>query len=135
MADGYALSLQSAVVAALKADAGVSALVGGRVYGTPPQSAVRPFVGVGGFIPRPVRSSCGAAARVEFSIEASSRSVSSGTEATRCAEAVVAALDDAPLSLSGFALVYLHWQGQDVTRDKDGTGHTAVILFEALLDG
>ena len=41
MPDSYALALQKALVTALKADAGITALVGARVYDQPPQSAAR----------------------------------------------------------------------------------------------
>ncbi|MCZ4351533.1 DUF3168 domain-containing protein [Roseovarius aestuarii] len=136
MADGYALALQKSLVSALKADAGVTALVSGRVYDEPPQKAKRPYVRIGVIAPRPLRSSCASAAAVTFGIEAHSRPVTSGrVEATRCAEAVVAALDTAALTVTGFTLVQLHWQAQSVDQDTDGKSYTAITAFSAILDG
>jgi len=136
MADGYALAVQKSAVAALKAHSGVSGLVGARVYDQPPQSATRPYIRIGGIQPRPLRSDCASAATVTFGIEAHSRPVTSGrVDATRCAEAIVSALDGAALVVSGFTLVQLHWLAQDVTQDSDGEGYTAVVAFSAILDG
>lgn len=136
MADGYALALQKSAVAALKADAAITALVGTRVYDQPPQSAQRPYIRIGGIEPRPLRSDCGRAATITFGIEAHSRPVTSGrVEATKCAEAIVAALESAPLAVTGFTLVQLHWLTQDVGQDSDGQSYTAIVAFSAILDG
>ena len=136
MADGYALALQKALVATLKTDAGVAALVGERVYDQPPQSATRPFIRIGGIEPRPVRTDGKSASSITFGIEAHSRPVTSGrVEATRCAEAIEAALNDAALTVAGFEMVQLHWQAQTVSQDSDGQSYTAIAAFTTLLDG
>lgn len=135
MADGYALALQKALVVALKGDAGVSALVGARVYDEPPQDATRPYIRLGGIQPRPLRSDCGNAATVTFGIEAHSRPVSGRVEATRCAEAAAAALDGVTLTVTGYTMVQLHWLTQDVTQDADGQSYTAISAFSTILDG
>lgn len=136
MADGYALALQKALVAALKADPACLALVGGRVYDEPPQDAIRPFLRIGGMQPRAVRSDCGRAANVTFGIEAASRPLASGrVEATRCADAVQVAIDGAALVVAGFQVVQLHWQTTTVAQDVDGKSYTAIIAFTVLLDG
>jgi hypothetical protein len=136
MADGYALALQKALVAALKADAGIAALVGTRVYDQPPQSATRPYIRIGGIEPRLVRTDGKKAGGLTFGIEAHSRPLTSGrVEATRCAEAIVAALDDAALTVSGYTMVQIHWQTQTVAQDSDGQSYTAIAAFTTLLDG
>ncbi|KZY05269.1 MULTISPECIES: DUF3168 domain-containing protein [unclassified Sulfitobacter] len=136
MADGYALALQKALVGALKADAGASTIVGGRIYDQPPQDAVRPFIRIGGIQPRPLRTDGKSAGSITFAVEAHSRPSKSGrVEATRCAEAVVKALDEAALTVTGFTLVQLQWITQEVTQDSDGKSYTAVIAFSAILDG
>lgn len=136
MARGYALALQAALIATLNADADIVALVGARVYDEPPQKAQRPYIRIGGIEPRPLRSDCGRAATVTFGIEAHSRPDTSGRgEATKCAEAIVAALDEAPLTVADFTVVQLHWLTQDVTRDADGKGYTAIAAFSTILDG
>ncbi|MFU1606593.1 DUF3168 domain-containing protein [Sulfitobacter pontiacus] len=136
MADGYALALQAALVTALKADAGVAALVSTRVYDQPPQSATRPYIRIGGIEPRPLRTDGKSAANLTFGIEAHSRPVTSGrVEATRCAEAIVTALNEAALAVTGYDTVQVHWQTQTVDQDSDGQSYTAIVAFTALLDG
>lgn len=136
MADGYALALQKALIVALKADATLSALVGTRVYDQPPKSALRPYVRIGGIEPRPIRTDGKAAANLTFGVEAHSRPIKSGrVEATKCAEAIVAALDEATLNVAGFEVVQVHWQTQTVAQDNDGESYTAIVAFTALLDG
>src|SRR5690606_3291118 len=120
MADSYALALQKGVVAALKANAGVSALVGARVYDEPPQKPVLPYIRLGNIVPRPLRTDGKQAARVNFGIEVHSRPDAGRVEATQIAEAVVAALDEAPVTVAGLALVYLFWITTTVGRADDG---------------
>lgn len=137
MADGYALALQKGVVAALKADAGVSALVGTRVYDEPPQGVTMPYIRLGNIEPRPLRTDCGAASEVVFGVEVHSRPVAGRVEATQIAEAVVAALDEqeSAVTVTGFDLVSLFWLTQTVGRADDGESYLAIIAFEALIDG
>ncbi|MEH6391119.1 MAG: DUF3168 domain-containing protein [Sulfitobacter sp.] len=136
MADGYALALQRALVTALKVDAGVVSLVSTRVYDQPPQSAERPYIRIGGIEPRPLRTDGKKSANLTFGIEAHSRPLTSGrVEATRCAEAIVAALDESALAVTGYDTVQVHWQTQTVAQDSDGQSYTAIVAFTALLDG
>jgi len=136
MADSYALALQKALVAALKSDAGVAALVGARVYDRPPQKPTRPYLQIGGILPRPLRTSEKSAARVTFSIEAHSRNVAGRVEATQCTEAVVSALDETTeLNVTGFSVVFVRWLTQEIEPDQDGISHTGIAVFETVLDG
>jgi hypothetical protein len=135
MADGYALALQKALVTRLKSYAGTSGLVGVRVYDEPPQKAQRPFIRIGGIVVTPLRSSCGDDATVTFGIEAHSRPNSGRVEATRCAEAVVAALDGFALSVAGFTTVTMEFRTQTVGQDSDGKSYTAIIAFTTILGG
>jgi hypothetical protein len=131
----YALALQRSLVAALKADAGCAALVAGRVYDQPPQDATRPFLGIGTIVQRPLRSDCGTAATLTFSIEASSRPITSGrVEATQCGNAVQAALDGAALAVDGLTVVQLHWITTTVEREADGKSYSAIVAFSVILD-
>jgi len=135
MADGPALSLQAGLVAALKADSAVAALVGTRVYDEPPQGVTFPYIRIGNVDAEPFRDSCAKAWSIVFSIEGHSRPVSGRVEATRLAEAVVDALDEqeTDLTVTGFNLEWLYWLTQAVTRNADGESYTAVIAFEASL--
>lgn len=134
MADGYALSLGKALIDWLRADAGVSGLVSNRIYDEPPQSAARPFVRINDIEPRPLRADCVTASNIVFSLEAHSRPNSGRVEATRCAEAVVAALDSQDIPVEGHNLTKLHWITQTVSQDDDGEGYTAIIVFDCILE-
>lgn len=137
MADGYAFALQKGLVRALKADAGVAAIVGFRVYDEPPENVTFPYIRLGGIEPRPLRTDGRAAARVTFSIEVHSRPVGGRNEATILADAVVAALNEreSSLTLTGYEVVRLQWMTQTAARASDGKSYLAIIAFEALLDG
>ena len=86
MADGVATAFQKTLIAALRADAGVSALVGARVYDEPPQAAVLPYVRLGTVIAGRVPSDGANAYEITFSVEGHSRPVAGRVEATRLAE-------------------------------------------------
>lgn len=146
MADDYDLALQRGVVAALKADGRVAALVGGRIYDEPPHSADLGFsyVRIGGIEPRPLRTDCGAAAEVAFSVECYSRpgdGDGSGPQGrvgcARLAAAVKAALDEneVGVQVGGLTLVKLHWTGTTVDREPDGASYLGIVLFDTLIDG
>jgi len=136
MPDGYAVELQKALVAALRDDSGVTGRVSTRIYDHVPQGVTRPYLQIGGIIPRPLRTDGKAAASMTFGIEAHSRPVKSGrVEATRCIEAVVAALDEVPMTVTGFTPVLVQWLTQDVTKDDDGESYTAIAVFQVILDG
>lgn len=137
MADGYALAMQAAIVAALKADTDLSGLVGARVYGRRvPDAAQRPYVWINNIVVRDLRSDCGAGATVTFGVEAVSRDVAAAdVEASRCAEAVNAALDKAALTVAGFTLVQIHRLTETSGDSVDGKSFEVVSAYAATLDG
>lgn len=137
MADGYALALQAGIVAAIKADSGVSDLVSSRVYDEPPQGVVRPFVRIGEIEPQALRTQGKRAANVAFSVQCHSRPLSGRVEATRIAEAVVSALSEQEeaVTVAGFDLVKLHWMTTTTGRDDDGQSYLSIVAFDALIDG
>jgi len=141
--DGPALSLQAALVRALKDDSWVATMVGDRVYDEPPQHVELPYVRIGVINLAPLRMSGDCTDEdIVFSIEAHSRpaSVSAGavivggrTEATRIANAVRVALDDAELLVTGYTLDWCTFTTQAVTRAPDGVSYIANIAFNAAL--
>ena len=134
MPDGYALALQVGLVAALKAVPDFT----GKVYAEAPQNVSLPYIRIGGIIPRPFRTTAGRGARVTFSIEAHSRPSNAGrVEATQMAEAIVAALNEneAAVSVAGHRLVALEWVTTTVAPDEDIQDFTAIVAFEAVIDG
>lgn len=134
MPDGPALALQVALVAALRADAGVSALVDARIYDEPPQNVTFPYVRIGTLDVAPLRMSGDCTDEdLMFSIEGHSRPVAGRVEAGRIAHAVRIALDDAALSVAGYTLDWCTWMTQSVTRAPDGRSYIAVLAFQAAL--
>lgn len=133
-ADGPALALQAALVTALRADAGVAALVSARVYDEPPQNVVFPYLRVGQLDVEPLRLS-GACTDEDilFSIEAHSRPVAGRVEAARMAHAVRVALDGTTPALAGYHVDWIDWRAQAVTRGADGKSYIATVAFAAAL--
>ena len=136
MADGFALAMQKGLRAALAANAGVAALVGARIYDEPPQNVVFPYLRMVDINPAAFDTDTAEGAEISISVEAYSRSASGRVEAAQMAEAVRAALhrQETSLTVSGFTLVELIFQTFNVTRDADGRGYTAVIVFQATLE-
>lgn len=124
-------------MAALKADADLSALVGARVYGRRvPDAAQRPYVWINNIVVRDVRSDCGKAALVTFGVEAVSQDVTAAdVEASRCAEAVNAVLDKAALTVAGFTLVQIQRLTETSGDAADGKSFEVVTAYSAMLDG
>lgn len=133
MADGPALALQAALVARLKADVGVSALVGTRIYDEPAQSVSYPYIRIDNFDVDPLRMDGHTDFTVTFGIEGHSRPVAGRVEATRIAEAMVVALDGADLIVTGFTCDWCWFVTQTVNRATDGKSYVATVVFEASL--
>jgi hypothetical protein len=130
-----ALSLQGAIVAALKADPDVDALVAGRVYDRPPQDVVFPFVEVGDFQETDAGAGCMEdAAEVFVDVHAWSRSIGK-VEAHRLAGAIKAALHiTAPMLAGNWRCVELAQQSTRVLTDSDGITAHAVITMRAMIE-
>ncbi len=136
MADGPALAWQAALVAYLRADAGVSALVGARVYDEPPSDALRPLVRLGPMIVTPLRSDARAAFQIDFGVEGHSRPTAGRVEAQRIAEACRAALDErhAEIAVAGFRLAWVQFTTATTIRNADGRSYQSNAGFVAALD-
>ena len=133
MADGPALALQAALVAVLRADAGVAALVGTRVYDEPPDGATLPLVRIGNIDAAPERMDGCTDEALTFSVEAHSRPIAGRVEASRIAHAIRVALDETEFSVTGYHLDWCQWLTQAVTRGADGKTYIATVAFQAAL--
>ena len=135
MAEGPAIELQRALVSALKADAGVAALVGARVYDEPPDPVVYPYVRLGDIDLRPLRTDgTPTAADVLFSVQAHSRPSQGRVEATRIGEAVRDALDEAALVVAGHDARWIYYVTMTTVRASDGRSYQANVAFSAMID-
>ena len=136
MADGFLLSLQKGLRAALVANSDVTANVSTRVYDEPPQDVAFPYVRFGDITPAAFDTDTIEGALVTVSIEAHSRSPSGRVEAAQIAEAIRAALhrQELAVTVQGHTLVELIFETFQVTRDTEGRGYTAVIVLQAMLE-
>ena len=136
MADGFALSLQKGLRAALAANSGVTDIVSSRIYDEPPQNATFPYLRFGEISPAAFDTDTIEGSLVAVTFEAHSRSPSGRVEAVQIVEAVKDALhrQESSVTVTGFNLVELIFETFSVTRDGEGRGYTAVIVLQAMLE-
>lgn len=136
MADGFALALQVGLRAALAADAGVTALVAGRIYDEPPSDVVFPYLRFGDISPDAFDTDSKEGALVEVGLVAHSQSASGRVEAAQIIEAAKNALhrQESSVTVPGFTLVELIFQTHVTRRDPEGRGYTATLALRAMLE-
>jgi hypothetical protein len=122
------LSLQKAIVATLKADAKIAAIVGGRVYDGVPVDAPLPYVSIGSFQLLPDSTACLAGGEAIIQLDGWAAGPAT-TQAKQLGGAIAYALDQAELALDGQHLVSLTVTETQYLRDPDGiTAHAVVSL-------
>jgi Protein of unknown function (DUF3168) len=125
------LQLQKAIVARLKADAGVAAIVNGRIYDAVPGGAVKPYISFGPFQLLPEHGDCldGGEAFVTLDGWAAGPDT---VQVKQLGSAVAKALDLAPIVLeSPQRLVEMSVEQTQYMRDPDGITAHAVITVHA----
>jgi hypothetical protein len=127
-------ALRAAIHATLVADAPLSALLGGpRVYDEPPAAAEPPYVTLGEA--RVANFAAGDDPGEEHQVTLHAWSRQGGhREAHMIAGALLAALDDAPLSVAGHHLVNCRFAVADVRRERDGRTYHALVRFRAVTE-
>jgi hypothetical protein len=128
------LQLQKALVAVLKADAGVNAIISGRIYDAVPGGAVKPYLSFGPFQMLPEHGSCldGGEAFVTLDGWAAGPDT---VQVKQLGAAVAKALDLAPIMLDAPPrLVEMTVEQTQYMRDPDGITAHAVITVHALTD-
>lgn len=126
------LELQGAIVAALKGDAGVTAIVGQRVCDRIEAGALFPYVSLGPTDEVSDDVDCTDGFEITLQIDCWSR-VPGFPEVRRLADAVRQALK-AELALTDNALVYLNHLTTRTFRDPDGLTSHAALTFEAFAE-
>jgi hypothetical protein len=128
------LALQGAIVARLKADAGVSALIAGRVYDRVPATYALPYVQIRTLQGIEDAAECIDGREVYIDLDAWSDKPGK-VEASRVAEAVRKALNFAPLALEEpHALVEIAHRDTDITTESDALTSRARMTFRALVE-
>lgn len=129
-----AWELQQAVQQALAADTGVLALLGtARVYDHVPQRAAFPYLALANFTVRDWATGTEPGTEIIFTINVWSRAAGH-KEAHHLADAVRAALHDAPLSLANHHLVNLRHESSESQRQRDRDTYRISARFRAVLE-
>ncbi len=125
------LALQKAIVAALKADAGVNAIIAGRVYDAVPGGAAKPYVSFGAFQLLPEHGDCLDGGEAIVTLDGWAAGPDS-VAVKQLGTAVAKALDRAELALDApQRLVAMSIEQTQYMRDPDGITAHAVITVHA----
>ena len=125
-------ALQKAMVAALKADPALSALIQGRVYDQAPEGALCPYLALGRCESRPVAAAdCGVEQRLTLTVVSRFAGME---EAKAVAAAVRACLEAAALEADGVRPATLRTVFSDVFRAGDGRRTYAVVRLRAVTE-
>lgn len=126
------LELQGAIIAALKASPGVSAMVGARVYDSVPDRVDFPYISLGPTDETSDDADCIDGFEMSLQIDCWSRAVGF-PEVRKVADAVRQALKP-DMTLTDNALVYLNHLVTRTFRDPDGLTSHAAMTFEAFAE-
>ena len=128
------VALRAAIHQALVADTALAAALGGhRIYDAPPREAEFPYVTLGDV--RLSDASGDDAPLLEHQLTLHAWSRQGGhKQAHLITGALLAALDDAPLSPVGHRLVQLRFAIADIRREADGRTYHALVRFRAVTE-
>lgn len=126
------LELQSAIISKLKADTGVQAVVGNRVYDKVPNNPTFPYISLGDNQVIPDKAECIDGTEVFWQIDGWERDPQFPM-AKQISKAVVAALDDQPLTVTGYSAIVVEFNTINYLRDPDGITRHAAISFRFLI--
>lgn len=126
-------ALQAAVLACLRADSSVSALLAGRIYDEPPASPAYPYVAIGRTETRPWGGLNGEGVEHALTLTCVSR-FGGAEEAKAVVAAMRAALHGADLTLTDHRLVNLRAAYADVFRASDWRSTYGVLRVRAVTE-
>ena len=134
MSTNSSVALRAAVHDALISNVGLTSVLGGqKIYDEPPRSASFPYVTLGEARIADFSTGSEAAQEHQLTLHAWSRQ-GGHREAHIVTGALMQALDDAPLTLSGHHLVNLRFAVADVRREADGRTYHALVRFRAVTE-
>lgn len=131
--------LEVVVIAALRADEAVSAIVGARIYDRVPSSPaqISPYISMGPSDASQDDADCIEAEEITFQVDCWSwgdGEAFGSAEVRQLSGAVKRCLHDAELALSENALVTLDHRITRVMRDPDGVTNHAAMTFSAFVE-
>lgn len=124
----FDLAAQRGIIDNLKASAGLSALVGTRIYDFVPQKPTFPFVNIGEDALTEFDTSSHDGAMVEATIHTWSNAKGK-RETKEIQGAIRNSLHKATLTFSGFTIVFCHWLNSQSFLDADGTTRHGVCIY------
>lgn len=126
-------ALQKFVVARLKADSAVAALVGARVYDRPTAGADMPFISIGPSDEIPEDAECLAMVNATLQVDVWSGSQGGAAEARKICSAVKAALHEVDGDLEAGKLLEIRVRRTSVFDDRNpGVTHGIVTILGLL---
>lgn len=128
------LELQGAIVAKLKADAAVTALIAGRVVDRVDPGLPKPYVVVGDDQVISAHADCLDGSTEVFATLHAWSGLPGKRECKQVAGAVVAALNQKPMTVNGYRLVSIEHDSTAHLLDPDGVTSHSVIVFHAFVD-
>lgn len=127
-------TLQHALIAQLKADSGLLALLGAdRVYDAMPSKAVYPYLAYGPVTMRDWSTDSNSGQEHFISLSIYSRQPGF-REAYALSDAVIDSLEHASLSLDGHKLVLFRFDAAEFRREADALTTRALVSFRALTE-
>jgi hypothetical protein len=128
------LELQKAIVAALKADAAVTAIINGRIYDAVPGGATKPYVSFGPFQLLPEHGDCLDGGEAFVTLDAWAAGPDT-VQVKQLGTAIARALDLAPIVLDApQRLVEMSVEQTQYMRDPDGITAHGVITVHAFTE-
>lgn len=127
------LPLQAAVVAALKAHAPLTAIVGAKVFDRVPAATVAPYCTITGWQEIEDGTDCSDASEVFFDVQCFSTAVGR-PQAAQIAGAVKAALHHIVPVTTGWSGAEISYRSTQYFTESDNATTRAVVNFQALTD-
>jgi hypothetical protein len=127
------LPLQAAVVAALKASADLTAIVGAKIYDRVPPNTLPPYTTITGWQEIEDGTDCLDASEIFFDVQCFSVEVGR-PQAARMAAAAKAALHRLTPATAGWGETEITYRSTSYFTEADGVTTRAVVNFHALTD-
>jgi len=126
--------LQEAIYTALRADAGIKALVGdpARIYDNVPQQTTYPYITIGDDTAAEAGAADFDGQEITLTMHAWSQD-RGRKEVKDILAAIYAALHDAVMAVTGATHVNLRWEFSDTFRDADGQTYHGVTRFRSYI--
>ncbi|GJM01788.1 MAG: hypothetical protein DHS20C08_02890 [Rhodomicrobium sp.] len=127
-------NLQTALIAALKADATLQTLLGGaRIYDTPPFRARLPYITLGMTLERDWSTSTEQGGEHIITFH-SWTEMNSRQQAMALEEAVRDLIENTSISITGHILVNARYQFSEIRRDREGSAYHGIIRYRLVTE-